>query len=94
MTDRPHPGALKVPARYVVHHNVRGNGRWEVHPKDSPYCELRHPGWNPLVSGGGCLGLSIPRGRWSDAVTIAHRRSSEARLAFRDQLQARGRDFQ
>ncbi|QGJ89414.1 hypothetical protein PBI_SMARTIES_9 [Microbacterium phage Smarties] len=88
----PHPETLTVPAKFVVHRDVNGSGRWEVHAKDSPYCEVTHPGWSGNEPGG-CLGLSVPRGDWARAVAEAHARSSAARLAFRDRLQARGRFF-
>lgn len=82
----------KIPSRYVVHRSTRGDGRWEVHPKDSSHCSVTHPGWTGN-SDCGCLGSSFPRGRWAWAVAEAHKRSSQERLAFRDRLQARGRAF-
>lgn len=88
----PHPETLTVPAKYVVHRDVNGNGRWVVHPKGSPWCEIANPGWSGNVPGG-CLGLSVPRSGWARAVAEAHRLSSQERLAFRDRLQARGRFF-
>lgn len=90
----PHPDTEKVPPRYVVHLSTRGNGRWEMHEKDSPYCAVTHPGWtgDPEC---GCLGTSYPPGResWARAVAEATARACAARRDFKVRMQMRGKVF-